>query len=31
MDDAFFGAEPAELGVVGEEAVEGAEVARDGA
>ena len=29
MDDAFFGAEPAELGVVGEEAVEGTEVVGD--
>ena len=30
MDDAFLGAEPAELGVVGEQAVEGAEVGGDG-
>ena len=31
VDDAFFGAEPAELGVVGELAGEGAEVVGDGA
>ena len=31
MDDTFFGAEPAELGVVGELAVEGAKVVGDGA